>query len=164
MGTRIRRICHNIDQISTSILPGNQPTAAALLDFGTQTGTSLTWTVNVTAGEQLYQLYLIHKRLQSAVSKALPLALTCVTALVPLPNPQPSQCRRTVSRCAAIQFLPSRSNANFESQHCLSHCFCQRNRPWDRYYQWCRSHHHQYYSCHYNVTGRPSHDSHHLQV
>jgi hypothetical protein len=35
-----------------SVLPGNQPTAAALLDFGTQTGTSLTWTVNITAGEQ----------------------------------------------------------------------------------------------------------------
>ena len=88
-----------------------------------------------------------------------------MTALVPLPNPQPSQCRRAVSRCAAIHFLSLRSNANFESQHRLSHRYYQRNSPWHRYYYWCRSYHHQYYPCHSdNVTGRPSHDSHDLQV
>ncbi|KAF9475386.1 hypothetical protein BDN70DRAFT_883749 [Pholiota conissans] len=36
-----------------SVLPGNQPTAAALIDFGQQTGTQLTWTVNITAGTSL---------------------------------------------------------------------------------------------------------------
>ncbi|KAF8968144.1 hypothetical protein BDZ97DRAFT_1801148 [Flammula alnicola] len=45
-----------------SLLPGNQPSAAALLDFGTQTGTQLTWTVNITAGtlSELLLFILIH--------------------------------------------------------------------------------------------------------
>ena len=37
-----------------------------------------------------------------------------MTALVPSPNPQPSPSRRAVSCCAAVHFLSSRSNANFE--------------------------------------------------
>ncbi|KAF8910669.1 hypothetical protein CPB84DRAFT_1743490 [Gymnopilus junonius] len=36
-----------------SIVPGNQPGAAALFDFGQQNGNSITWTVNVTAGTTL---------------------------------------------------------------------------------------------------------------
>ncbi|PPQ69323.1 hypothetical protein CVT25_005924 [Psilocybe cyanescens] len=42
-----------LSDIISSILPGGQPGAAALLDFGQQTGTSLTWTVNITAGTSL---------------------------------------------------------------------------------------------------------------
>ena len=37
--------------ILLSVLPGNQPNAPALLDLGTQTGTSLTWKVNFAAGQ-----------------------------------------------------------------------------------------------------------------
>jgi hypothetical protein len=33
-----------------SIIPGGQVSAAALIDFGTISGTSLTWTANITAG------------------------------------------------------------------------------------------------------------------
>jgi hypothetical protein len=36
-----------------SILPGNQPTAQALENFPTQTGTSLTWTVNIAVGTSI---------------------------------------------------------------------------------------------------------------
>ncbi|TFK40370.1 hypothetical protein BDQ12DRAFT_772610 [Crucibulum laeve] len=36
-----------------SILPGNQPGAAALVDLGRQDGNSVTWTVNVAAGTSL---------------------------------------------------------------------------------------------------------------
>jgi hypothetical protein len=38
------------EPVFVSILPGNQPSAAALIDFGQQSGSQLTWTVNVTAG------------------------------------------------------------------------------------------------------------------
>ncbi|KAF5327093.1 hypothetical protein D9619_005065 [Psilocybe cf. subviscida] len=44
----------NLNLISfSSILPGNQPSAAALLDFGEVSGDQLTWVVNVTAGTSL---------------------------------------------------------------------------------------------------------------
>ncbi|KAG9128089.1 hypothetical protein FRC07_004983 [Ceratobasidium sp. 392] len=36
-----------------SIIPGGQPGAAALHDFGQQSGNSLTWTVNIAAGTQI---------------------------------------------------------------------------------------------------------------
>ncbi|KAG8793551.1 hypothetical protein FRC12_002421 [Ceratobasidium sp. 428] len=36
-----------------SIIPGGQPGAAALHDFGQQTGNSLTWNVNIPAGQQI---------------------------------------------------------------------------------------------------------------
>ncbi|EIN04875.1 hypothetical protein PUNSTDRAFT_107721 [Punctularia strigosozonata HHB-11173 SS5] len=36
-----------------SVLPGGQPSAAALEDLGEQTGTSLTWTVDIAAGTSL---------------------------------------------------------------------------------------------------------------
>lgn len=44
----------NAHQTATSVFAaaGNQPTGNALLDFGAQTGNSLRWVVNVTAGEQ----------------------------------------------------------------------------------------------------------------
>jgi hypothetical protein len=37
-----------------SILPGNQPGAAALVDFGRQEGNSLTWTANLAAGTSIF--------------------------------------------------------------------------------------------------------------
>ncbi|CAE6475875.1 unnamed protein product, partial [Rhizoctonia solani] len=36
-----------------SIIPGGQPGAAALQDFGSQSGSSLTWTVNLAAGTSI---------------------------------------------------------------------------------------------------------------
>ncbi|CAE6392940.1 unnamed protein product [Rhizoctonia solani] len=39
--------------VFVSIIPGGQPGAAALVDFGSQTGSSLTWTVNIAAGTSL---------------------------------------------------------------------------------------------------------------
>uniref|UniRef100_A0A8H8CLT0 Uncharacterized protein n=1 Tax=Psilocybe cubensis TaxID=181762 RepID=A0A8H8CLT0_PSICU len=42
-----------VDLISISILPGGQPSAPALLDFGQVDGTSLTWRVNFTVGTSL---------------------------------------------------------------------------------------------------------------
>lgn len=35
-----------------SVLPGGQPSAAALEDFGQQSGTQLTWKVDIAAGVQ----------------------------------------------------------------------------------------------------------------
>ncbi|KAJ3519686.1 hypothetical protein NMY22_g13089 [Coprinellus aureogranulatus] len=37
-----------------SILPGNQPGAAALVDFGRQEGNSLTWNANLAAGTSIF--------------------------------------------------------------------------------------------------------------
>ncbi|KAG6842309.1 hypothetical protein C0991_010597 [Blastosporella zonata] len=39
--------------INTPILPGNQPTAQALLSFDQTSATSLTWTVNIAAGTSI---------------------------------------------------------------------------------------------------------------
>ncbi|KAJ1307767.1 hypothetical protein OPQ81_001854 [Rhizoctonia solani] len=39
--------------VFVSIIPGGQPGAAALQDFGQQTGSSLTWTVNIAAGTSI---------------------------------------------------------------------------------------------------------------
>ncbi|KAH7341549.1 hypothetical protein B0J17DRAFT_647074 [Rhizoctonia solani] len=39
--------------VFVSIIPGGQPGAAALQDFGQQTGQSLTWTVNIAAGTSI---------------------------------------------------------------------------------------------------------------
>ncbi|KAG6817652.1 hypothetical protein H0H87_005409 [Tephrocybe sp. NHM501043] len=39
--------------VNTPILPGNQPTAQALHDFGQVTGNSITWTVNIAAGTSI---------------------------------------------------------------------------------------------------------------
>ncbi|KAL5504115.1 hypothetical protein ACEPAH_8188 [Sanghuangporus vaninii] len=36
-----------------SVQPGGQPSAAALVDFGQQTGTSLTWVVNIQSGTSI---------------------------------------------------------------------------------------------------------------
>ena len=36
--------------LACSVLPGNQPSAAPLVDLGEQTGTSFSWTVNIAAG------------------------------------------------------------------------------------------------------------------
>jgi hypothetical protein len=36
--------------LACSVLPGNQPSAAPLVDLGAQTGTSYSWTVNLAAG------------------------------------------------------------------------------------------------------------------
>ncbi|TXT13794.1 hypothetical protein VHUM_01161 [Vanrija humicola] len=36
-----------------SVIPGGQPGAAALVDFGEQTGNQLTWRVNLAAGTQI---------------------------------------------------------------------------------------------------------------
>ncbi|KAJ3507014.1 hypothetical protein NLJ89_g6537 [Agrocybe chaxingu] len=38
---------------SPSLLPGNEPSANAILDFGTLTTTQLSWNVNITAGTSL---------------------------------------------------------------------------------------------------------------
>ncbi|KAL5634738.1 hypothetical protein ACGC1H_002692 [Rhizoctonia solani] len=39
--------------VFVSIIPGGQPGAAALVDFGQQTGSSLTWNVNLAAGTSI---------------------------------------------------------------------------------------------------------------
>ncbi|CAE6429646.1 unnamed protein product [Rhizoctonia solani] len=39
--------------VFVSIIPGGQPGAAALQDFGQQAGSSLTWTVNIAAGTSI---------------------------------------------------------------------------------------------------------------
>lgn len=39
-----------------SILPGGQPSAAALVDLGQQTGNSITWNVNQAVGKPLFSI------------------------------------------------------------------------------------------------------------
>jgi hypothetical protein len=42
-----------------SIIPGGQVSAAALIDFGQLSGTSLTWTANITAGTSYVEFPLL---------------------------------------------------------------------------------------------------------
>lgn len=40
----------------SSILPGGQPSAPALVDLGQQNGVSFTWTVNQAAGKPIFPI------------------------------------------------------------------------------------------------------------
>jgi len=43
-----------------SILPAGQPSAAALVDLGTQTGNSVTWKANLPVGAYIFPLFTVN--------------------------------------------------------------------------------------------------------
>ena len=60
--------------VLSSMLPGGQPGAAPLIDFGQQSGTQLTWIANFTAGNMMQKFPMDYS--DSSVSQARALALT----------------------------------------------------------------------------------------